>query len=309
MSLVVIRSRRVCVRGAFVICVYTMQTTQKIIMSVDDGRDNQNDADWVVGVDIEGSGKFFMENPTTGRRDVVLSIGLAVYNVNSDAPPRRILINHNIGRPNDKKWPKFWKLRGFEERCFREFWSKNIEQLDATQCLIREEGLEFYIARSEAELATLLNSVVAELEQRYPLLRYVTDTQEYDRTWLAVLLQRYGFHPLGYDRSGVFRYKVSDMHSTSYELGLVRATKRSDDSRERVAKVRAKYDAGTKHTHRADQDAADIGAHAVAAIREAKRLRLTEEQQQQQHVDQGAVDIGAHAVSTVREAKRLRPDE
>ena len=58
---------------------------------------------------------------------------------------------------------------------------------------------------------------------------------------------------------------MNDINSGSYELGALRAISKKS-VQETLTKMRNSLDFGTQHTHRADQDAADIGKNVLAAM-------------------------------------------
>jgi hypothetical protein len=225
---------------------------------------------FLIALDIEATGKWAVWNKKLGVQDEILSVGFAVYDARKVAKPiKTVLINHVLGKPDDVSWPDYWSARKFEKRCFDEFWSKNIEQLETTQT-----GDATFVAHSRAELATLLNQAATEFESDYgqkpSTFRYVSDTAEYDRYWLAALMQSEGYDSLAYWRNGVFRWSVNDLNSASYELGRAGAITKNDNNgsaKRYIEDARASLDhLGTQHTHRADQDAADIGRNVLAAM-------------------------------------------
>lgn len=226
----------------------------------------------IVALDIETTGKYFLPQPATGARDDIVAIGMCVYDssVRGGAPLHRILIHHNVGKPPQVSWRDLWAVRGYEQRCYDEFWHKNEALLDATQTMQKPDDVDFYnAAMSRRELAEKLDSVVKWIETSWSDVSYASDTVTYDIVWLLALLQEHGYDSLSHDREGAFRH--GGFHVGSYELGFLGKRRKDDADRARIKKLREAYPAKVEHTHRADQDAATIGRNLVAVMQAADK--------------------------------------
>jgi hypothetical protein len=237
----------------------------------------QAEHDYYAGVDIETTGPRFVVD-RRGQRDELISIGIAVFDAVSapKSPPVRVeLLNLNLHKMASVPWEALWRARGYNMATFEEFWATYTEELESTQSSVSPDPVtidRYVLASSREELARELNHTLVLLEANYPGVRYVTDTTEFDRTWLATLLQEHGYHSMAYTRAGNFRGGASDQHSGSFELGVINYTSKDEEgARATIDTIRGCYAFDVPHSHRADQDATSIGAAAMAAVHEARR--------------------------------------
>jgi hypothetical protein len=223
----------------------------------------------LIAVDIERTGDRFVADATTGQRDEILSIGFALFDAERAAPPfHTVCIGHRLERGADESWRDLWVRRGYSLACYDELWAKYPEALERTQTMPPSTPTASRVtARSRADLAALLNALLADFERTFASFRYVVDTTENDRTWLAVLLQEHGFPTLSYRRDGTFRWGAGDLHSGSYELGRVGGVVRSAATKNAIELMRCSFDfSEMRFAHDAVDDAIEIGCHVLAAM-------------------------------------------
>lgn len=120
----------------------------------------------------------------------------------------------------DLSWFDVWHRKGFEIRCFTEFWhAKGKESLLETLNLLQTGD---NIVKTEAELASRINRTIREAEEHWNNeLQIVTNTTAYDTCWLHKLLVDYAFQPLDTTRTGVHRWSYE---IDSFALGAVGET-------------------------------------------------------------------------------------
>ena len=236
----------------------------------------------VVALDIETTGMQCLPHAETGHRDAMFSVGAAIYDAAASDPQKCLIEQHlfnlNLQKPADVEWGAFWDQNGWERRCYDEFWSKNVPMLEKTQdksAVGTWKGING-VPRTVSLLSTpdgvadAVNDLLRHVEERWPAYVLVTDTMDYDFRWLSNALEAHGHAPLGYTRSGAYRWWARDIHKGSYLVGRAGRSYLDNmavDVKPAVAAVTATFSIGTQHTHCADDDAADIGAQVVAAIR------------------------------------------
>jgi hypothetical protein len=242
---------------------------------------SENTPLYVIALDIETTGAQAVPDATrNGAHDEILSVGFAVYDARAPAQGAvfTALVNHALGKPPKTSWSDYWTERGFERRCFDEFWSTRLPLLEETQRELSPASASAtryeVTVHNRSELASTINALAAQFEKRYDVqsMRYASDAAEFDRHWLATLMQSEGYHSLAHTRQGQFRWWVDDLNTASYELGRVRAERGTEDSEREIAAMRGTLaHLGTEYTHRADDDAADIGKNVVAAMHWKRR--------------------------------------
>jgi hypothetical protein len=104
-----------------------------------------------------------------------------------------------------------WLARGFEGRCFEEFWSKNLSILKTLQ-----DSSKVNLVSAEYDMAQALNDALLEAETKFANVMIVSDTIMFDTIWCNILLTKYGFKGLSWTRAGKYRcgYELD-----SYTLG------------------------------------------------------------------------------------------
>ncbi len=140
-----------------------------------------------LSIDIEATGQFF-------GKDKFIAVGFAWGTVEEHHSWK---VAVDLGKSAGKSWPVFWEQQGFEMRCWEQFWSNNTAVLDKLQ-----SGPTI----AHAELASVLNNKLAEIEANYKKLILVTDTTAFDLVWVSAVLMMNGYLALNYSRLGVHRW-------------------------------------------------------------------------------------------------------
>lgn len=236
----------------------------------------------VVALDIESTGAQCLPHAETGHRDAMFSVGAAVYDAAAADPQKCLieqhLINLDLHKPADVGWAAFWEQNGWERRCHDEFWSKNIPILEKTQAPseagtwpgINGVPRRVSLVSTPAEVADAINELLRSVEERWPAYVLATDTADYDFRWISNALEARGHRPLAYTRGGTYRWWARDIHKGSYLVGRSGHSYLDNmavDVKPSIEAITSSFTIETKHTHCADEDAADIGAQVVAAIR------------------------------------------
>ena len=219
-------------------------------------------ASFIQSFDIETTGARLGRGGTHDGRDVVFAIGSAVLRVATDgaSPPtvvesRRWVLK--IGR-DGQSWADAWKLHGWEQSCWDQFWHKHAPVLDA---LMTTPPADMYA--TEADMAASLNRYLEETESKYrmPRLTRVYDTVGFDVSNLDAMLERHGHR-------AVFLWRPPQDWpcNTSYlgdvrdhALGVNPLTGATDDQKQmrKLEDARA-LPADVVHTHDPAQDALSI---------------------------------------------------
>lgn len=120
----------------------------------------------------------------------------------------------------DLSWFDIWRRKGFEIRCFTEFWhTRGKESLLETLSLLQTGD---NVVKSEAELAMRINRVIKNAEDHWDNnLQIITNTTAYDTCWIHKLLVEHSFQPLDTTRSGTHRWSYD---VDSFALGSVGET-------------------------------------------------------------------------------------
>lgn len=167
----------------------------------------------VVGIDIESTGAYF------GKDRVILGAIIAMD------PETQSIVSHQIFEPRENTFGRriqkpdgtstykdIWKANGFEERCFDEFWAKNIPTLTQIQ-----EKYDDVLSDDDESVAARINTILQRIEQVSEKLVIVSDTMAYDLSFVNTLLITHAYKPLYYSRDGKYRWMY---HTSSYFLGL-----------------------------------------------------------------------------------------
>lgn len=205
---------------------------------------------------------------TTGQRlqhkDVMFAIGSTTLCVEleesgkwiSTTPveSQRWVLNINPGAA--KEWDQLWKERGWEDRCWTEFWSKHVQILNQLMTTIPRHSLY----NTEKEMMDNVASYLCTTEEKYgdDIVR-VYDTIGFDVTEISNALERAG-HP------SIFLVRKGWPCNTSY-LGdirkaalcqnpLVNVSKEQRDARDLHDK--SAVPEGISHNHDPAMDAACI---------------------------------------------------
>jgi hypothetical protein len=93
---------------------------------------------------------------------------------------------------------KIWSTFGYEQRCFNEFWSKNVRVL----CKLQVESANMDRVGGMKEMANRLDTILLESQGKYSSYQNVSDTIGFDLRHLNNLLQAHGFAPMETKRDG-----------------------------------------------------------------------------------------------------------
>lgn len=110
------------------------------------------------------------------------------------------------------KMREIWLEKGYEMRCFDEFWSKHIDIL--FQLFDQIEFCAIDIMGSE------LNSIMKRAEQQFSSLTIITDTVAFDTVHVDNILTSSGCNPLNNSRSGQYQSGIEVDSLAMGALGL-----------------------------------------------------------------------------------------
>ena len=144
-----------------------------------------------IAIDIETTGKNFFTN-------VLFAIGIA-WGDASGIQTCKIVVD--LEKPPERSWEEHWQERQWEPRCWNEFWSKNVEALDALQKNDRLIKID--------ELSRVFNAQLSAIEELFDKTVLVFDAIAFDPVWTSTLLMRDGYNPLNYTRKGVHRWSYN----------------------------------------------------------------------------------------------------
>lgn len=181
-----------------------------------------------------------------------------------------LLDTYRISQPlplnRGQTWKQVWHDNNYEQRCYDEFWSKNLNVLDALQA---DAISAFKEGDHERNMADTLNFVLDDIEDRYRDLgvHYVTDTLNFDMIWLNTMLLQRGHPSLLYYRNG--KYGVDSYELGSYIYGFLRIDPGNSKLawaqiikpfKARLAQNLQKFAPAFVHDHRPENDAGNIMA-------------------------------------------------
>lgn len=150
----------------------------------------------------EGSLCFYaVDIETTGNllyRDCCFAIGWAYGTTIDDIKTGSICLD--MKKEKDVTWKKFWEAKGYETRCYDEFWSKHEDILDRLQDKSRTKPP----IGTKKEMVEEFQAFLTDMEKRYAESVLITDTTAFDTVWLSHLLQEEGNAGIGYRRNGAF---------------------------------------------------------------------------------------------------------
>ena len=177
---------------------------------------------------VNKSGKLVFDIETTGKtaNDKFVAVGYMWRRQD------RIIVNGHFAlsllsdeeqchlESGDLSWFDIWRRKGFEIRCFTEFWhAKGKASLLETLTLLQTGD---NVVKSEEELAMRINRVIKDAEEHWNgNLQLITNTTAYDTCWLHKLLVDHAFQPLDTTRAGAHRWSYE---VDSFALGTVGET-------------------------------------------------------------------------------------
>jgi len=172
----------------------------------------------VISIDVE----------TTGAtdKDVIVAIGISHgyltenNEIATSKCPRLVL---RLGKPEDISWEDHWKNKGWEKRCYDEFWSNNLNVLDKMQADTTAE--KSVLCRTEDSFSNILNMALEDVEAKYEKTIVVSDTTCFDMFFVNKCLLSGGHKPIYYTREGQYR---TGFELDSYLTGLARQNPSTD---------------------------------------------------------------------------------
>ena len=180
-----------------------------------------------LAVDIETTGKTFT-GPSGALVDgKIFAVGLSYgTSLSGRVKTKRLVLDIIYPMENDlnandsdienlKKLHQIWRVKGYEQRCLDEFWA---DKIDIFIKMLNPE--ENDISKSLEEFVEKLNALLEKIEKKFSSVTIISDTLNYDTTWLNYLLQLHGFKSLGYSRQGAYRYGIEKDSYVSGILGM-----------------------------------------------------------------------------------------
>jgi hypothetical protein len=204
---------------------------------------------------------------TTGAdliRDEIISVGMAWST--PGGPITKWRITQDLHKPAERSWAGHWRCKGWEQRCYDQFWSKNLELLD-------ELHQDPTLVDGEREILYFLDAKLAQIEAECAKTLCVFDTIMYDPVWLCAKMSLSGFKPLSYTRDGRWRssYVTGPMAEAALHLDANQEWEIfSRERQERIFSLLPEY-GPTANTHHPEEDAEHILA-SYFRIREFSRL-------------------------------------
>lgn len=191
----------------------------------------------LVGVDIEKTGSFLIQNPT-------MSVGFYLTDLDGTELLKR---KFNIR----VQWPTQDSFGDFEPRCWTEFWSKQPDEIrDA--CLHKPE------ADAPEKVWLEIAAFIDSLEVHFPTSKvvFLSDNASFDVASIDYALEKYAKRaPMRYSTSGKYRsIKAAD---DMLDMLPVRARKQADQE----------IHARASHTHDCVEDAKFIVMQYVYAMK------------------------------------------
>lgn len=166
-----------------------------------------------IALDIETTGQHYLG------QDRLIAIGAAVGERTANGlfkvvEARRWVVD--LRRAPSQTWKELWEERGYEQRCYDEFWSKNSATLDWLQA---QPGL--YATQGQA--ITAFSEFLGEMQSGGPY-SLLFDTLLFDSVWLDYLLRLCSYAGLSRMRDGtgwVAAYEVDSLRfgGTGVRLG------------------------------------------------------------------------------------------
>lgn len=220
-----------------------------------------------ISIDIERTGKDLKNGDT-------FAFGIADASVDA-VGAFQVYSNHvclNLNKPSDQEWSQKWLEKNYEQRCFDEFWSKNLHILDKLQ-----DPDQVQLVSTEKEFATRINVLLEEAESRYQDTWIVIDCPLFDPVFVSELLMKYGFMPINYTRAGRYRSSWEIDSYCAGKAGCAPEDWRSTEAFKKSA-LQPLYIEKVEHDHHPENDAKSILVTALAArkyqqVHETKRPR------------------------------------
>lgn len=143
-----------------------------------------------IAIDIETTGQHYLG------KDCLIAIGAAMGKKCSDGRFEVFRSDRwvvDLEKPTGQTWAQVWSERGYEARCFDEFWSKNLEVLEYLQACREKTNQDTVITR--------FNEFLGQVEKEGPY-SIISDTLFFDTVWLDYHLRSCGFAGLSRKRDG-----------------------------------------------------------------------------------------------------------
>ena len=156
-----------------------------------------------VALDIETTGANMFD-------DEMFAVGWAYGSGYDDVVTGKCILN--LKKPAKKTWEFFWNQRGWESRCWQEFWSKNEETLNLLQMQADCDNAD--------DMAARINDALKSVESAFEKYTVVTDTLAFDIPWINALLYSNTYAGLGYRRDGSYNRGIGGLEVDSYLMGI-----------------------------------------------------------------------------------------
>ena len=234
-------------------------------------------------LDIEGTGKSLIPNELDSQRDEVFAIGHCIFTMRSGViSTGRICLD--LGKKPGENWDTLWSRRNFEERCYKEFWSKNEGVLDKLQ---DTEDPDNNMCMDRGEFDCAFKDFLLSMEQKFgKRWTILTDTTAYDTVGLnsmlvrrkfpplselctfglSAMLMRSGYHPLVNLQSngGYHPRSTYDVDSAIVgRYGIAPGENPNDNPRYKKAREDFKKLETVPHDHMPDNDACNIASEFI----------------------------------------------
>lgn len=226
--------------------------------------EQQKPAIGIIAIDIEKTGERKLS------QDPMFAVGIATAPLEATSADqiKAWSVGLDLQKPKDVSWEEFWKQRGFEERCWNEFWSTRTAILDFVQ-----DPHNIELVSDRHEMADEINAILAQAEEMYEKTVIVTDTTTFDTVFVGSELVKYGHESIKYTRSKRYRGGVE---VDSYIHGCAEITDPTNWEEERAFVdnvITPLMLEEPNHNHDPKNDARAILCRYLAAIASSKRSR------------------------------------
>jgi len=216
-----------------------------------------------IAIDIERTGRTLA--------DITFAFGLAhaPRDAKNITELKKMHVCLNLKKPSDMSWQEFWIVKGFEQRCWNEFWSKP----DITPILdFLQNPIEVILVDTLEEFARMINDILHEAEECYERSMPVIDCPLFDPVHVGEILTKYGYMPIQYTRSNRYR---SSWEIDSFIAGIGCFYPEDWEPRRNLEEKKMKRFllAEKNHNHHPENDAESILLTALAAVSYAKYLK------------------------------------
>ncbi len=220
-----------------------------------------------ISIDIETTGADM-------RRDQLFAIAIAYADssAKNKSQIRSWKAILNLGKPKDCSWEDFWKVQGFEQRCYDEFWSKNEDMLNSLQ-------RQATIHTDMRDLIAAFNEKLKEIEEEFDETVIVIDCICFDPVWVSAQLMLNGFKALNYSRAGKYRssYDVDSMIESALHVDSTYDWKMISELKQKFIDGLLPELGQHANTHDPEEDATNILVNFFR-IREYNSQQLEREQ-------------------------------